>query len=89
MKQAMFWHKIEADRIQCELCPHHCVLQNRQTGRCGIRVAVNGIMQARGYGLLSSVQRDPIEKKPLYHFHPGHEIFSVGGWGCNFACKFC
>jgi pyruvate formate lyase activating enzyme len=42
-----------------------------------------------GYGLLSSVHVDPIEKKPLYHFHPGSSIFSVGGWGCNFGCTFC
>ncbi len=42
-----------------------------------------------GYGVLSSVHVDPIEKKPLYHFHPGASIFSVGGWGCNFGCTFC
>jgi pyruvate formate lyase activating enzyme len=32
---------------------------------------------------------DPIEKKPLYHFHPGKEIYSIGGWGCNLGCSFC
>lgn len=42
-----------------------------------------------GYGLLSSVHVDPIEKKPLNRFHPGSSIFSVGGWGCNFGCTFC
>ncbi len=44
---------------------------------------------AASYGLISSAQVDPIEKKPLYHFYPGEEIFSIGGWGCNFACVFC
>jgi pyruvate formate lyase activating enzyme len=42
-----------------------------------------------GYGVLSSVHVDPIEKKPLYHFHPGSSILSWGGWGCNFGCTFC
>lgn len=65
------------------------MIGEQRTGRCGIRVAVKGQLQARGYGLLSSVHRDPIEKKPLYHFYPGSEIFSIGGWGCNFACGFC
>lgn len=48
-----------------------------------------GVLEALGYGVLASGGVDPIEKKPLYHFHPGAPIFSVGGWGCNFACDFC
>lgn len=89
MNSALFWHTTESGGIQCELCPHHCVLQDQQTGRCNIRTAAQGKLQARGYGLLSSMHTDPIEKKPLYHFYPGHEIFSIGGWGCNFTCAFC
>ncbi|MBU4199048.1 MAG: AmmeMemoRadiSam system radical SAM enzyme [Verrucomicrobia bacterium] len=89
MRPAKFWHPAEAGKIQCELCPHHCILPDQQVGRCGIRVAIEGQLQARGYGLISSRHNDPIEKKPLYHFHPGREIFSIGGWGCNLACQFC
>ena len=47
------------------------------------------MLYAVGYGVLSSVAVDPIEKKPLYHFHPGKPILSIGGWGCNFTCGFC
>jgi pyruvate formate lyase activating enzyme len=32
---------------------------------------------------------DPIEKKPLYHYHPGESILSVGFLGCSFHCPFC
>jgi len=32
---------------------------------------------------------DPIEKKPLYHFLPGSETFSIAAMGCNFSCRFC
>lgn len=89
MQTALFWHKTAEGKIQCELCPHHCLLGDKQTGRCGIRQAQGGELQARGYGLISSIHNDPIEKKPLYHFRPGRMIFSVGGWGCNLACQFC
>jgi pyruvate formate lyase activating enzyme len=49
----------------------------------------NGRMYALGYGLVSSEQVDPIEKKPLAQFYPGSQIYSIGGWGCNFSCSFC
>jgi pyruvate formate lyase activating enzyme len=89
MKTAKFWHKLENDRIECVLCPHNCKLSEGKTGLCKVRSVHNGELSADGYGLISSVGVDPIEKKPLYHFHPGSEIFSFGGWGCNFACEFC
>ncbi|MBU0716570.1 MAG: AmmeMemoRadiSam system radical SAM enzyme [Verrucomicrobia bacterium] len=89
MKSALFWRTTEAGKVQCELCPHHCVIAEKKTGLCGIRRVVDGGLMATGYGLISSLHNDPIEKKPLFHFHPGSAIFSIGGWGCNFACRFC
>jgi pyruvate formate lyase activating enzyme len=41
------------------------------------------------YGRVSSLAVDPVEKKPLYHFHPGARILSAGFLGCSFHCKFC
>jgi pyruvate formate lyase activating enzyme len=41
------------------------------------------------YGKVVSVALDPVEKKPLYHFHPGKAILSIGSNGCNFGCKYC
>jgi pyruvate formate lyase activating enzyme len=32
---------------------------------------------------------DPIEKKPLFHFHPGTTSYSIATAGCNFSCRFC
>lgn len=89
MKGALFWHATEAGKVQCELCPHHCLISEKKTGLCGVRRVIGGDLMATGYGLVSSLHNDPIEKKPLYHFHPGSSIFSIGGWGCNFACRFC
>jgi pyruvate formate lyase activating enzyme len=41
------------------------------------------------YGRVSALAMDPIEKKPLKHFHPGQMILSVGFYGCNARCPFC
>ena len=41
------------------------------------------------YGSCSSVAVDPIEKKPLFHFYPGSNVFSLGTVGCNFKCSHC
>ena len=86
---AEHWFRREDGRVECRLCPHHCVLRNGQAGLCQVRQAQDDVLVAAGYGHISSAHVDPIEKKPLYHFHPGAPIFSIGGWGCNFACAFC
>jgi pyruvate formate lyase activating enzyme len=54
-----------------------------------MRTVRGGELLSLGYGAISSMHVDPVEKKPLYHFYPGTPIFSVGGWGCNFRCAFC
>jgi len=89
MKEALFWHAAENGKIGCELCPHLCQIADGKRGICGIRLAREGRLYAAAYGLISSAHIDPIEKKPLYHFYPGSQIFSIGGWGCNFKCSFC
>ncbi len=86
---ARFWHLDAEGRILCDLCPHCCRIPEGRLGRCGVRQASGGTLQAIGYGRLSSIHTDPIEKKPLYHFFPGSTVFSVGGWGCNLSCAFC
>ena len=58
-------------------------------GLCGARKNENGQSVSVNYGQLTALALDPIEKKPLYHFHPGTNILSVGSFGCNMACPFC
>ena len=86
---AKFWHALEKGDVQCELCPHECTVSEGKTGICRVRGCVEGELRALGYGKVSSCSLDPIEKKPLYHFLPGADILSVGGWGCNLRCTFC
>jgi len=74
---------------QCDLCPRHCTLSEKQPGFCGVRTLHNGNAVLLSYGKTTGFAVDPIEKKPLYHFYPGSKILSFGGIGCNLVCRFC
>jgi pyruvate formate lyase activating enzyme len=41
------------------------------------------------YGNPCSVNIDPVEKKPLYHFYPGSRAYSIATAGCNMVCLNC
>jgi pyruvate formate lyase activating enzyme len=84
-----WWHAIEDERIQCDLCPRDCKLHAGQRGACFVRQNLDGQMVLTTYGRSSGFCIDPIEKKPLNHFFPGSAILSFGTAGCNLACKFC
>ena len=73
----------------CELCFHHCGLDEGQTGLCRARGCQDGKIVCLNYGKLTSLALDPIEKKPLRRFYPGSLILSVGSFGCNLRCPFC
>jgi pyruvate formate lyase activating enzyme len=79
----------ENGAVRCELCPHRCLVSEGKRGICRVRENRGGRLFALTYGKVSSVQFDPVEKKPLYHFHPGKPILSIGSVGCNFRCGFC
>ena len=76
-------------KTACNLCPHHCTLEEGQTGLCHARANRNGMVTSINYGKLTSMALDPIEKKPLRRFHAGSKLLSVGSFGCNLHCPFC
>lgn len=76
-------------KILCNLCAHYCKLKIGQTGICGVNQNINGTLSCNVYGYPSALHVDPIEKKPLYHFLPHSQTFSIGTVGCNFQCPFC
>jgi len=85
----MYWSAAEAGGVLCGLCPHGCRIAAGAAGICGVRENHGQRLLASGYGVVSSIALDPIEKKPLYLFHPGKYILSIGGFGCNLKCRFC
>ena len=84
-----WWHRLDTDRVQCDLCPRHCRLRDGQKGFCFVRECQDGQMVLTTYGRSSGFCIDPIEKKPLNHFYPGTSVLSFGTAGCNLGCRFC
>lgn len=77
------------EKIKCEICPRSCLLAPDQVGFCGGRGNIDGEIVALNYGRIAAIGLDPIEKKPLFRFHPGSHVLSVGSYGCNLRCPFC
>lgn len=88
-KPGRYWHILPDGRIQCDLCPRYCKLQEGQRGLCFVRGRHSDQMVLTTYGRSSGFCIDPIEKKPLNHFLPGTPVLSFGTAGCNLTCKFC
>ena len=77
------------EKNQCHLCPRNCLILEGKTGFCRVRKNINGKLVSLVYAKPCSIHIDPIEKKPLYHFLPGSDTFSIGTVGCNLTCKHC
>ncbi|MFP4169961.1 MAG: AmmeMemoRadiSam system radical SAM enzyme [Methanomassiliicoccales archaeon] len=88
MKEARFWER-SGEKVVCHLCPHECTIPPGRRGICGVRENREGTLMSLIYGKVSSVNVDPIEKKPLFHFRPGETALSLGTIGCNFRCEHC
>ena len=82
-------YKIDHGKAECLLCPHFCKIAIGKSGICGVRKNTGNKIALQTYGVLSGYSLDPVEKKPLYHFFPGHNILSAGSYGCNMRCDFC
>jgi len=75
--------------VECTLCPHHCRIAEGKSGVCRSRRNQSGVLMSEVYGKPCALAIDPIEKKPLYHFHPGTTCLSLACTGCNFRCLNC
>ncbi len=89
MKEALFYEKLERAKVQCFLCPHSCIIHDSEEGICRARINIKGTLYASSYGKTVTVHKDPVEKKPLYHFLPQTQTLSIGHNSCNLKCRFC
>lgn len=87
--EARYYQKLPDREIKCDLCPRFCQLGDKERGFCGVRENQDGKYYTLVYGKVASLNVDPIEKKPFFHFLPGSEAFSLATAGCNLSCKFC
>lgn len=89
IREARYYEKLAHKKIKCTLCPRECVIDDRERGYCGVRENRGGTYYTLVYARPCTYHVDPIEKKPLFHFHPGSLAFSIATAGCNLNCKFC
>ncbi len=84
-----FYERLPDKRIQCFVCPLHCVLNEGETCFCRTRTNVDGKLYSRAYNNPCILRIDPIEKVPLNHWHPGTRTLTIGVGGCNLRCIYC
>ncbi len=89
MREALYYEKMDGKRVHCHLCPYECHIPPGGKGACTVRLNKDGVLYSLVYGKTTSIALDPIEKKPLYRYHPGEYILSLGTRGCNLHCDFC
>ena len=89
MIEAAYYEKLDDSKVGCHLCPQECRIGDGAKGFCRVRSNDDGTLYSDIYERVLAANMDPIEKKPLYHFHPGTSIFSIGTRGCNQRCDFC
>ncbi len=89
VQEALFYKKLEEERVKCLLCSHYCTILTGKRGICEVRENQAGVLRSLNYRRLIAAHIDPIEKKPLFHFFPGSLSYSIAAMGCNFRCLHC
>ncbi|MBE0428598.1 MAG: AmmeMemoRadiSam system radical SAM enzyme [Thermoleophilia bacterium] len=89
VREGMLYEKRPKGKVKCRVCPRLCVIAEGKMGICKTRKNIGGKCYTMTYGKVVSVAVDPIEKKPLFHFHPGTKVLSLGSLGCNMRCIHC
>jgi len=89
MHAARYYTPLPDGKVLCTLCPHDCRIPDGARGACAVRYNRGGKLYTLVYDKVVSRELDPVEKKPLFHFHPGSTAYSIGTVGCNLRCTFC
>ena len=84
-----FHYASDGTNVQCQICPNRCILSPGDRSICRSKVNIGGKLYSLTYGNPCAVHVDPIEKKPLNHFHPNTTVYSIATTGCNFRCLNC
>ncbi len=88
-RKAYLASQLDNSKIQCNTCWHQCKIASGSMGLCKTRININKTLTTLNYGLVSSLSINPIEKKPLFHYHPGTHALTIGTYSCNFKCPWC
>ncbi len=86
---ALLSETLSSGQVACNICQRRCRIEPGGVGYCRTKINYEGVLYDTIYGVISSANADPVEKKPVFHYKPGSRCFSVGALGCNFRCEFC
>jgi pyruvate formate lyase activating enzyme len=89
LHEARFYEPLADKKVLCTLCPHDCRIPNGGRGACSVRYNRDGRLYTLVYDKVVAREVNPIEKKPLFHFHPGSYAYSISTVGCNLRCSYC
>jgi len=89
LHEARFYQSLPDGKVLCTLCPHDCHIPDGARGACAVRYNHGGKLYTLVYDKLVAREVNPIEKKPLFHCHPGSLAYSISTVGCNLRCSFC
>lgn len=81
--------KLDNGTTRCNLCLWRCKIGHGQRGFCQAHVNRHGVLYNLSYGIISTINIDNIEDKPVKHYQPKTRVMSVGSYGCSFRCKGC
>lgn len=88
-KRIAMFQEETARGIMCRICPNECVLKEGELSKCNNRKVHDSRLYTLAFGNPCSVNIDPVEKKPFYHFLPGSRAYSIATAGCNLVCLNC
>ena len=88
VREGELYENLDRGFVRCFACGHCCRIPDGQPGVCKVRYNQGGKLLVP-WGYVSSVQCDPIEKKPFYHAYPGALAYSFGMLGCDLHCSYC
>jgi len=88
-REAILYERLPDLSVRCHICQRRCLIGEGESGWCKTRANEGGSLFSLIYGEVSSFSINPIEKKPVFHFHPGSSWLSLGSVGCNFRCPGC
>jgi pyruvate formate lyase activating enzyme len=88
-REGFLYTKLDNNLAMCGICPNRCLLSPGDRSVCRSKINMDGVLYSLTYGNPCSVNVDPIEKKPLFHFNPRSKAFSIATTGCNFRCLNC
>lgn len=76
--------RAESGRYRCGVCQWRCELAPGEAGRCRVRAAQPEGIAILNDGMISAANFGPVEDARLWHFFPGTQALTIGGWGYAF-----